>query len=284
DPDYITMDTGTTWVQVSFNMGIPDRSINHIKLMLNTITVAEMDVNSVGGAQIIAGSVDSGRLANNAVIYSKVDATLKPSQGAADGAEALRYLMNPNTGTPSAGAAAKGIHAIQHRKGGVDPLDMYFQAIPSYTSAIPATATDGTEIYLSVDPSNSIIWHLRYKQANDHWEFLGGSPKWISGATNYTIPFAGAYLIHVRADMNGDVSDRSGNSITHLYVRKNGSNQISSVGSVNGDVWAQTMDTKGIVTCAKNDVMSIAGGVDFPSTWSFGGVFQEFTPTYLTYS
>src|SRR5215831_18841815 len=42
DIDYLTMDTGTAWVNVAFNMGIPDRSINHVKLMFNTITVDEM--------------------------------------------------------------------------------------------------------------------------------------------------------------------------------------------------------------------------------------------------
>lgn len=90
---------------------------------------------------------------------------------------------------------------------------------PAYVTALPATPYDGQEVYYGADPTNGVIWHLRYRSAASgsyKWEFIGGdrmratqSPTATenttssasygagSGATlpSITLPLAGDYNI-----------------------------------------------------------------------------------------
>lgn len=51
------------------------------------------------------------------------------------------------------------------------------------------TPEDGDEVYLEVDSTNGIYWHLRYRSASGSsykWEFLGGPPMSSAVATEET--------------------------------------------------------------------------------------------------
>lgn len=46
-------------------------------------------------------------------------------------------------------------------------------------SSLPSPAYDGQEVYLLVDATNGIVWHMRYRAASTSaykWEFVGGAP------------------------------------------------------------------------------------------------------------
>lgn len=46
-------------------------------------------------------------------------------------------------------------------------------------SALPTNPVDGQEVYLQVDATNGVMWHLRYRAASASaykWEFIGGPP------------------------------------------------------------------------------------------------------------
>ena len=46
-------------------------------------------------------------------------------------------------------------------------------------TSLPATPTDGQEVYYLADAANGVIWHLRYRAAATgafKWEFVGGPP------------------------------------------------------------------------------------------------------------
>src|SRR5215831_7718955 len=80
---------------------------------------------------------------------------------------------------------------------------------PAQMSAL--TPIDGDEIYLIVDASNGVVWHLRYNAGSSSaykWEFLGGAAisatggsaylnaplnTWTPGALNVTVPRSGTY-------------------------------------------------------------------------------------------
>jgi hypothetical protein len=49
---------------------------------------------------------------------------------------------------------------------------------PTYETSLPGSPVDGQEIYYAADPSNGVIWHLRYRagaSGSYKWEFIGGS-------------------------------------------------------------------------------------------------------------
>jgi hypothetical protein len=52
-------------------------------------------------------------------------------------------------------------------------------AAPQLLSSLPSSPYDGQEIYYSADPTNGVIWHLRYRSASAppyKWELVGGPP------------------------------------------------------------------------------------------------------------
>jgi len=93
--------------------------------------------------------------------------------------------------------------------------------IPLVTS-LPANPFDGQEVYLQVDATNGVIWHLRYRAASASaykWEYIGGAPLMVetaaaAGPTNnqtytqigptLTVPNAGDYEITLWGNCGGD--------------------------------------------------------------------------------
>lgn len=94
------------------------------------------------------------------------------------------------------------------------------------------TPEDGDEVYLEVDATNGIYWHLRYRSASASaykWEFLGGAPMTSEVATSestssasytdlatagptVTVPRAGDYIIQ------GFVGYSTGNAGAQSYA------------------------------------------------------------------
>jgi hypothetical protein len=44
------------------------------------------------------------------------------------------------------------------------------------TGPLPTSPSAGDEYYYVADSTNGVIWHLRYKDVTNKWEFLGGAP------------------------------------------------------------------------------------------------------------
>lgn len=57
-------------------------------------------------------------------------------------------------------------------------MPLYVPAVVPYVTALPSSPYDGQEVYYGADPTNGVIWHLRYRAAASgsfKWEFVGGS-------------------------------------------------------------------------------------------------------------
>ena len=88
-PMSVWYDYGTGWIQVgSFAAG----SIGTLQLADLSVTTAKLAELAVATSKIADLAVTSGKLADGSVTEAKIAAALKPSQGAAGSAEALRSL------------------------------------------------------------------------------------------------------------------------------------------------------------------------------------------------
>lgn len=99
---------------------------------------------------------------------------------------------------------------------------------PGLAFSLPGSPYDGQEIYLGADPSNGVVWHLRYRAASaslSKWEFLGGGAMYSEVAatestanTGYvdlatagpsiTVPYRGDY--EIISSVTGSTSSSSG--------------------------------------------------------------------------
>jgi len=75
-------------------------------------------------------------------------------------------------------------------------LDGISSLRPPLVSSLPGTPVDGQEIYYLADPTNGVIWHLRYRAASASpykWEFVGGSElrAWVGTGDTTTSPTLG---------------------------------------------------------------------------------------------
>lgn len=95
-------------------------------------------------------------------------------------------------------------------------------AAPALVSSLPGSPFDGQEIYYSADPTNGVVWHLRYRSAASgsyKWEFVGGGVLTAEIATqentsaggysdlstvgpSITVPLAGDYEVSFSCEMN----------------------------------------------------------------------------------
>jgi hypothetical protein len=139
--------------------------------------------------------------------------------------------IDPPAGTGGGGSGLPEIHI------GPDPPDnaevMWIDTdapawvAPTYVTALPSAPVDGQEIYYATSQAG-VIWHLRYNAASASaykWEFVGGSELrqeqvtsdlmagsggWLEHPTNYgpriTVPLAGDYDAHAKADMYGNTT------------------------------------------------------------------------------
>lgn len=113
DNGLLYYDFGNGWIAI--NVGAPG-SVGTAQLADGAVTSVKLASQVVDASKLADGAVGPTKLAANAVLYPAIDASLKPSSGAAGTQESLRALG------PVAGRAAPGIHASQHQFGGADFL------------------------------------------------------------------------------------------------------------------------------------------------------------------
>jgi hypothetical protein len=131
------------------------------------------------------------------------------------------YWYNGTTWIDATGGGAPevsiGANAPSPRVGEVIWIDTDEPAVrligaPPLVTSLPASPTDGQEVYFLADTGGGIIWHLRYRAASAStykWEFVGGPPlrvaqtssagigpsAWIDipNMANLVVPLAGDY-------------------------------------------------------------------------------------------
>lgn len=106
------------------------------------------------------------------------------AQGATGQAEA----WHSGSGVPSSGLGADGDWYLDTAgsQPGYTP--------PAYVTSLPASPTDGQEVYYAADAANGVIWHLRYRAAatgSYKWEYVGGAP--LNAHEVTTVAHPGAY-------------------------------------------------------------------------------------------
>jgi len=102
NPMVLYYDHGTGWVTVGF---LAAGSVNTAALADGAVTAIKLATDAVTPVKIQAAAVTTVKVADSNVTFAKLEAALKPSQGAAGAAEALRALGTA-AGTALAGNAA----------------------------------------------------------------------------------------------------------------------------------------------------------------------------------
>lgn len=129
-------------------------------------------------------------------------------------------LFNPDGSPFSGGEGTVGPEGPEGPQGpqgpaGADGADGADGSGATYVTELPASPTDGQEIMYAADPTNGILWHLRYRAGSASaykWEWAGGSELFhevptqqSTGSTSYvdlatvgpsiTVPLAGDYQV-----------------------------------------------------------------------------------------
>lgn len=139
-----------------------------------------------------------------------------------DGAMA-GYAEGTFAGKPAAGKAGRLYRCTDTGQWLADTGTVWvdLNAAPALVSSLPGSPFDGQEIYYSADPTNGVVWHLRYRSAaggSYKWEFVGGgqltaevaaaefsnSSSYVDLATvgpSITVPLAGDYEVAFGAEM-----------------------------------------------------------------------------------
>jgi hypothetical protein len=102
------------------------------------------------------------------------------------------------------------------------------------TGPLPTSPSAGDEYYYVADSTDGVVWHLRYKDSTNKWEFVGGAPlaavqnigtsSTLNAATlgtsyvyaltsgvsgpSLTVPFAGTYRIEFGFDASNSNNDK----------------------------------------------------------------------------
>lgn len=180
-------DFGTGWTEIGPTSGtIGDRTITGTKLVLDTVTSAE----------IAAGAVGTAEHADDSVTFVKINAAMKPSQGAAASAEALRAL-----GTGS-GLAAAGTHASQHSRTGADPLVISTFISSGTFASRPSTNLVAGMIYTATDQSGGTT----YMYTGSAWIQMGGA---VTG---------GGVSAHASTHVQGSTDPLAANSVVNATI------------------------------------------------------------------
>jgi len=134
---------------------------------------------------------------------------------------------------------------------------------PALVTTLPGSPVDGQEVYLQVDATNGINWHLRYRAGSASaykWEFVGGPPilssvtamETSTGITTYgalttagpsvALPRAGDYIVDIGCAYGSDATG------TFAYM----SYDIGATGAVDAD----SITTGGMWVSGLNVVLS----------------------------
>ena len=174
-------------------------------IMRGTIGSMQLAPNSVNSNAIAPEAVTSDAIGKGQVTSSKIEDSISPTTGVTSGKIADDAIVTSK------------ILDGQVTRSKIDPG--VFPDIISTT--LPSDPLDKDEVYYLADSTNSVIWHLRYREAASRWEFIGGPPKYtISGSslslstsnvwtniknTQLRLP-AGKYIIEINTKYNATYS------------------------------------------------------------------------------
>lgn len=172
------------------------------------------------------------------------------------------------TGTyPAPTLTTTGVSAGTYDKVTVDTKGRVTAGVTiGYGSTLPSSPSAGDEYYYVADSTNGIVWHLRYKDGTNKWEFLGGAPlaavqntgtsSTLTSATyvydlttvdgpSLTVPLAGTY----RMEFGFDVSVSSNNQAAVMGLH---TSSTPATGLITGaELSVETVSSGHTVTSAK---------------------------------
>lgn len=183
-PHILYYDHGTGWDTVGY---LAPGSVTATELADLAVTTAKINNLAVTTGKLADLGVTTAKIADLAVTFGKLEAALKPSQGAGTSAEALRAL-----GT-AAGTAAAGIHAAQHMPGGADPI-VSIPGDPVLT--LPGAPVDKQQALL-VDSVTVPTWAWLFQYESGitdayKWICIGGSAAVSEDDASFGLNNAGA--------------------------------------------------------------------------------------------
>lgn len=156
------LDIGSAWV---VSGSVQDGSITTAKIADGAVTTPKFADLGVTTGKINDGAVTSAKINDKAITAAKVADALKPSTGAASGAEAFRAL-----GT-AAGQAAPGTHGSQHARSGADPIPFdTYSLVGNYADRPdPATLPNGLRFWARDKAAEFVtysgVWELMHQIA-----------------------------------------------------------------------------------------------------------------------
>lgn len=217
----------------------------------NAISGAEVQVNVTGGgaATVYAAKTGGTTVTNPVTTNSAGRATGWLDRGSydleisADGYETwtVEYDSVPGVdgGLDTAALANLAVTTAKLADAGVTTAKLADDAVTAdklapgattatYVTSLPGSPVDGQEVHYAADPTNGVIWHLRYRAGaagSYKWEYLGGPPLVTANgtavSTTGTSFVEGDTLVRVTAPLAGD-----------YIVRGDGTAKTANVGTL----------------------------------------------------
>lgn len=133
-------------------------------------------------------------------------------------------------------------------------------------TSLPASPTDGQEVYFVADATNGIIWHLRYRAAapgSYKWEFVGGPPMFAAWDDT-------SAMMNITSNAWTDANDGHGPSIAVPlkgdYRAEWGARQSGPAGG-----FAMSAPKFGANATRDQDWCSVGAGIDVAASKYTGG-------------
>lgn len=159
---------------------------------------------------------------------------------------------------------------------------------------------DGDEVYVEVDATNEIQWHLRYKLSTTRWRFLGGPALWAEiltaeGTTSatyvdlatagpsITAPLAGVMEIDWGASLN--VPSAPTNYLGYAAVKIGAAAAGDADAATNGAVGfapGASVARKKPKTVARSDAIKLQYRTPGGGTLTATSRWLSFVPAYVT--
>jgi len=131
------------------------------------------------GVQIPTGGIIDGAITNAkvnssaAIVYSKLNL----------GGNVVNADISSSAAIANSKLATSGVTAGSYNNVTVNDRGIVTAgANIGYGSTLPSSPAAGDEYYYVADSTNGVIWHLRYKDGTNKWEFVGGAP--LAGVQN----------------------------------------------------------------------------------------------------